>query len=607
MKLINKLFVLSYFFLLSFSLLSQNTEKDLAEQYFLNKEYDKAIIYFNQLYKKTRNSYYYDKLLICYKEIKDYNNAFKLIKKQMKYFPENPVYNIDFAYFKELEGDKQTAEKYYLKTLKKLSPNQSLIVNVANAFLKINKVDYAIETYKKGQKLLMGTYPFYFEIAPLYAQKGEYKKMVNTYLDALLINNGYIQDVQNALDTYLAPIRNDNNFNIIRDELIKRIQKYPSETVYNELLIWFFIQKKDFKNAFIQSKALDKRFNEDGKRILSLANIAFSNEYYDDAIMCYEYIIKNKGINSYYYNIAKMRLVEAYKQKITENYNYTHDDLVKLKNLYENTINELGKNRITIKLIKDYAHFLAFYLYNTKESIKLLKEALEISNANAKDLAYCKIELADIYLMDGNIWDASLLYMQVEKEFKYNPIGDLAKFKNAKISFYTGDFFWAKAQLDVLKASTSKLIANDAMYLSLLIQDNIEDSIGQALSIYARANLYFFQNKFNAALHTLDSLETLFPYNSLIDDDFWLKFKISFKKKNIDTSIYFLNQIITQFPKSVLSDDAMFELAQIYEKYYKDNDKAKQYYEKLIFSHPDSFFVAEARKRLQILLGEEIN
>ena len=60
---------------------------------------------------------------------------------------------------------------------------------------------------------------------------------------------------------------------------------------------------------------------------------------------------------------------------------------------------------------------------------------------------------------------------QVEKDFKENPIGHEAKFRKAKVYYYQGDFE-AQSQFEVLKASTSKLTANNAMSLSLLITDN---------------------------------------------------------------------------------------------------------------------------------------
>ena len=91
-----------------------------------------------------------------------------------------------------------------------------------------------------------------------------------------------------------------------------------------------------------------------------------------------------------------------------------------------------------------------------------------------------------------------MYYSQVEKDFKHEVIGQEAKFKKIKIDYYTGKFNWAQAQLNILKQSTSKLIANNAMELSLLISDNLNlDTTQLTLQIYANAELLIFQNKYN--------------------------------------------------------------------------------------------------------------
>ncbi len=114
--------------------------------------------------------------------------------------------------------------------------------------------------------------------------------------------------------------------------------------------------------------------------------------------------------------------------------------------------------------------------------------------------ARVKINLGDCYLMNGDIWESTLLYSQVDKDFKEEPIGQEARFKNARLSYFNGDFQWAQAQFDVLKASTSKLIANDALDLSVFIMDNLNlDTTAAAISLYSGAELLVFQNRFDEA------------------------------------------------------------------------------------------------------------
>ena len=75
-------------------------------------------------------------------------------------------------------------------------------------------------------------------------------------------------------------------------------------------------------------------------------------------------------------------------------------------------------------------------------------------------------------------------------------------------------FEYAKAQLDVLKASTTKLIANDAMELYLLLQDNLGiDTTLAPVQMYANADLLLQQHRYAEALVELDSISKLFPFH----------------------------------------------------------------------------------------------
>src|SRR5690606_21172784 len=168
-------------------------------------------------------------------------------------------------------------------------------------------------------------------------------------------------------------------------------------------------------------------------------------------------------------------------------------------------------------------------------------------------------------------------------------LGQEAKFRNAKLAFYNGDFKWAKAQLDVLKASTSQLIANDALDLSLLIQDHLAlDTQGNALKLYARAEFLRSKNQYDATLQLLDSISLQFPDTDLSDDILLSKARIFTAQEKHIQAIETYQIIIAEFPTSIWADDAIYSTGLLYEKFLNQPDKAQEYYQKLIHNHPDS-------------------
>jgi tetratricopeptide (TPR) repeat protein len=219
--------------------------------------------------------------------------------------------------------------------------------------------------------------------------------------------------------------------------------------------------------------------------------------------------------------------------------------------------------------------------------------------------AEIKMSLADVLVLQDDIWQASLYYMQVDKDFKYEPIGHEAKFKNARIFYYDGDFVFAQSQLDVLKQSTSKLIANDAMKLSILITDNLGlDSNYTAMNLFAKADLLLEQHQYPAAFHLYDTILLAFPYHGLADEIYLRKAQAMQQQGKWEEAVQFLEKIVSDHGDDILADDAVFQLGEIYEKHLKNPEKAAEYYKKILFDFKGSLLTVEARKRFRALRGD---
>lgn len=583
-----------------------NTDLQLAQQFYDNKEFDKALDYYEKLYNKVSSEEFYTPYLNCLLELKEFKTAEKVIKKQIKRNPERPDLFIDLGTVYERAEDSGKAKNTWELAIKSIKHDDQVFI-VAKAFIAIKQYDYAILTYLRGRKMSENDYPFSFELADVYAIKGDKMAMINEYLDVLESQDSYIQSVQNALQTSFGNEADSKQNELLKGELLKRIAKNPDKTILSELLIWMQIQQKDFEGAFIQAKALDKRKKEDGNRIMNLAKLCTQNESYDVAVKAYQYVI-SKGPDNFFYANARMELLDVSYQKIVLKGNYNLIDLTELEKNYQITITELGKSANTAPLLKKLAHLQAFYLNKPADAITLLEEAISLPQLALPIQAECKLELADILLMTGDIWEASLRYSQVEKSFKYDAIGQEAKFRNARISYYTGDFMWAQAQLDVLKGATAKLIANDAMDLSLLISDALAiDTNVAPLMIFSRADLLAFQNKDEQAKITLDSINTLYPNHALADDILYRKAQIELKHARYTEAAAYYDTIVKNYGDDILGDDALFKLAGLNENQFKNLDKAKELYQQLLIKYPGSLYVVEARKRFRKLRGDSFN
>lgn len=578
---------------------------DLANQYFNTGEYDKAAVYFEKQYSADPFGTY-EPYLKCLNLLKDFDKAEKLIKKQLKKNPADLTLYVDLGklYISQNENDK--AKQQFDKAIKSIPPDANQVINLGNAFVEIQEFDRAIETYLAGRKLLRGVYPFNFELAELYSQKGDQQKMIEEYLDVLNYNEQYFPNLQAILQNKIANDLTGNISEILRKSLLREIQRNSDRPVYNELLYWLFIQEKDFESAMIQAKAMDKRLDENGDRLLSLGRLSASNSDYELAEKCFQYVV-DKGKKNLNYVPAKIEMLNASNKKITSGKKPSAAELVKLDKDYETTLSQLGKNAVTAPLISSYAHLKAFYLDKIDDAVKLLEEIIALPGIADQFKGECKLELGDILILQGEVWDAALYYGQVDKDFKHDAIGREAKFRNAKLSYYLGEFDWAAAQLNVLKAATSQLISNDAMALALLIMDNTADSNTTPLLIYSRADLLEFRNDDNKALTALDSVLTQFPKHSLTDEVWYKKAEIFEKKELYDSAAVYFNDIVENYPDDILADDALFQLARLNENQLNNKPKAMEYYEKILTKYTGSLFAAEARKKFRALRGDKVN
>ncbi len=581
------------------------SNEQLATGYYQDKQYGKAIPYYEKLYAAKPSNYIYHDYLNCLIQTRDYKNAEKLIKREIKRQPDNLVLWLDLGSLFNTQGDEKQMKESFDKAVHKLLPERDQIIALGQAFAGIKQWDYALETYKKGKSLMNDEYPFLFETGDVYKQMGDIAKMTDSYLDALLISPSFAQSVEDALQFDVGEDVDQNRNTVIKKELLRYVLRYPDNSTFPEILIWMMLQQKDYADALVQVKALDKRNHEGGWRLMAFARNCVADEVYDPAIEALQYVI-DMGSKGDYYTEAKVEQLNLMYDQLISGGAYTREQLLDMQSKYQHTISELTENAGTVALMINLAHLDAFYLKMPDSAVIILTRATAIPGVNAITSGRCKLELADAYIASGKIWEASLIYSKVHEEFKHDPIGEEASLKNAFVYFYTGNFRWAKAQLDILKAATSKLTANDAMALSLLIADNSQDTSNtRPLLLYARAMLYDFRNLDDSALSLLGAVDTISTERSLKEESLLMRAEIAVKKGKYDEAAGYYEQEIKNYPDGMLPDKALFYLAQLEVKKLHNESKAADYYKKIILDYPGSFYVQDARDLYRNIIKTE--
>ncbi|GMN10416.1 tetratricopeptide repeat protein [Croceitalea sp. MTPC9] len=588
-------------FLCFFFIVSINGQEDfLAKQYFSDGEFEKAVVFYEKLVEKNpRRTDYSEALIACYQQLERYENAEAFLLDKIKQEFTFPTFYIELGYNYTLQDQPQKAQEYYQKAINTLGENPNFGYSVGYRFQKYALLDEAVAAYSKAMQL-KPELNYDFQLARIYGEKGDIEKMFTSYLKLIYEGKSSRSNVLRNVDDFITEDPTNENNGILRKVLLQSAQKNP-DVLWNELLSWLFVQQKQYKSAFAQEKAIFKR--TDGlsfDRLKNLGEIAQESDDIETAKTVFEYI-KDKATEPAIKLNAQLSLIDI------DLLNANGKKLNTIEKEFESLMEDYGYQGKTLQLQIAYANFLTFKKEKPEPAIAILKKGLDLPLSRFGK-AYVKLALGDILVYDKKFNEALIYFSQIQKSLKNDVLGQDARFKVAQTSFYKGDFDWALTQLKVLRGSTSQLIANDAMQLSLLISDNsLEDSTQTALKKYASADLLAYQNKTQQAIDGLEDILQNHKGEKIEDEALLRQAELLESQKKYDAAKFNYQKIVEFYSSGILADDAHFALGQLYQNILNEPEKAKPHYEKIIYNYQDSYYFPQARKNFRKLRGDLVN
>ena len=571
--------------------------QELARNFFDQGEFEKALKIYQQLaHENPGNPVFFYGVISSYQQLENFDAAEELLRQKLENTANNPNLLIELGHNFELRKDAEKAENFYKEALNAINARPNYAYGIARGFEKYNLLDKAAKAYEKGMAL-QSDHNFNLQLARIYGEQGKIEEMFDNYLDLIDENPNLFNVANREFGRYISEDSGSEANLIFRKLLLKKLQENP-QVFYNEMLAWLFIQQKDFKKAFAQQKAVYRRGEAGLQDILNLAVLAERAGDSQAAKEIVTYVIEEAPSENIILQGKRFLLNLAGKEAVT--------NFKEIETKYLALFEEFGRDLKTLDLQLDYARFIAFKSGRRGQAIEQLRELSEIPRSNY-DKARVKMELGDMLVLEEKFNEALIYYSQVQNLMKNDVMSQQARFKVAKTSYFKGDFKWAKTQLDVLKSSTSQLIANDAMELSLLIEDNsIEDTAQVALKKYARADLVAFQGKEKVAIAILDGILADHKGESIEDEVLLKQAQLYEKIGEFEKAESNYLKIIRLYNSDILADNANYYLAELYARYLDNPERAKGYYEQIIFNFADSIYFVDARKKYRRLRGDII-
>ena len=575
----------------------------LAEEYYKAGEFEKAANEYAKLLKTDVNWIRLSRYVNSLQKSSKTDEAVKYLRKQERSDePNRAYYQLLMGQLATQQGDTVLASNQYNAALQSSKSSTSKLERIASAFSEAGEARWAVRALETARDVSKEPTAYSEDLMGLYRATGQTEKAINE-----IITTSKQSDKKETVLAALQGFINTKDEPLVEKALYTKIQLEPNELAYNELLIWYFVQKQKFGRALLQEKATDKRVKLNGSRVYDLGMLAMSNKEYKTAAESFEYITTTYP-QGQLYPFARRLVIQAREEQVKNTYPVDKIEIRKLIGDYQKMLQEIGTNVKTLEALRSTANLYGNYLDSKDTALTVLDLAIELGKTDKNFVDRCKLDKGDIYLLKGEPWESTLLYSQVEKSQKEELLGYEAKLKNAKLHYYRGNLAVAKDILDVLKIATSREIANDAEQLSLLIVDNTGmDSTEAAMREYAAIDLLLFQNKTDEAIEALKGMWTKYADHPLADEVLWLRANTYLKQGKNAEALDDLKKITTSYAKDILGDDALFTQGKIYEERLKDKAAAMDAYQKVLTQYPGSIYGVESRKRFRALRGDAVN
>ncbi len=583
---------------------AQQSDSQLAYTYYQNKEYDKAGQLFLRLYERTRSSNFLDYYIICLINGKQYDKAEEVLKKYLKTDDKNKDFLLNLGYIYEQQGKTRKSEEYYEKAIKNLIPSTSDIKSLANKFRNIREYGWAIKTYLQGREILKQPDAFLSELGENYMMERNYENMFDLFVQTLQQKPGEINNITSKLSFARSYDLINSVDNIIEKRLAGIFKQNNYNPVFDELAVWYATQKKNYPQALQYAILLNQKIKDKENIFINIARNASNTGDYSIAAEAYRKVLEKGKENNNFYTTARKEILTCEYEKSQQNKS-GQEQYRKIAENCEQYLQEYGYTPGNTDISMLLSDIYAYQLNLPDSANRVLEKSTSIRRLNQTTLSVIKSKRADLLTFTDNIWEATILYTQIEKSNPNNNTGYEAKLKKAWLAYYAGDLIWAKAQFDVLKGATTKLISNDAIKMSHFINMNYgEEQQNQDLEKLAKTEYLIYKQQIKEALPVLDSLIAnsepgISDYTTL------LKAKILTQQNQYGNAAELLEKLKHESQQTYIRAEAIYQLANL-KRLQKEIPQAKELYKTLVSEYPGSVYSIEAGKLYREMKEQDV-
>ena len=202
-----------------------------------------------------------------------------------------------------------------------------------------------------------------------------------------------------------------------------------------------------------------------------------------------------------HYIPARMELLNTYNKKLQRKTHTLPLDLIKAGKRLWNHLSEFGQTKNSRPPLHQRTCTPSYFLSDS--AIADLEQAIDFPGISRQTQAECKLELGDILLVPGNVWDSGRLYAQVDKDFPWRAVWAGSEIQKRENWPFSRRFSVGAGSAGCVEVCNFCNWLQTMLCFFLISGTNGIDSATDAPMLYSKADLLSYRNKNDEALATL--------------------------------------------------------------------------------------------------------
>ena len=573
-----------------------------ADAYLRNDQPEKAIGLLEGLYEQSPdNASFYRKLKDAYESVKRYEDAIRLVEDRIQ-ADGSPQLLAEKARLLYQKGDEEAAARAWTAAIQRAPERRATYRVVYQSLVDVRRFRRAIEVLRTARSRLGNDGLFRVELAYLYGLDGQHREAMREYVALLEASPERLGLVRSRLQTF---VEQGEGIEASTEVLRGAVEEHPLNAAYRELLAWLYMSTDDYEAAYDVYRALDRLQQSNGGRLYTFAQKAADADRFAVATTAFEAVL-SRYPDAEVAPKARRALGDTYRRWAERNAPASAlvaDSSARYDSAraaYRSFLDAHPSHEAVPDVRADLGT-LRLDVYRDFEAAQATLERVVSDHPSTTAADRARYDLGRLALMRGDLERARLLFSRLADRVRSGDLADRARFELALLPFYQGRFDAARSQAEASTADPSADVTNDAIELSVLVQENRgPDSLDTPLRHYATAKLRMRQHRYDDALARLDTLLRAHGRHALADQARFERARVHLARGDTAAARQSLQGLPRQHPRSPYADRSLFRLARLHEA-QNQPERAIALYDRLLTQYPKSLLATDARSRLRSL------